>query len=142
MKINRKGSAQWQGGIKDGKGRLSTQSGALDNQPYGFNTRFEDQPGTNPEELLAAAHAGCFTMALSKILGDAGLTADQLETQATVTLEKVGEGFSITAVHLELRAKVPEADDAKFQELAALAKANCPVSKLFRADITLDAVLA
>lgn len=142
MKINRKGSAQWQGGIKDGKGRLSTQSGALDNQPYGFNTRFEDQPGTNPEELLAAAHAGCFTMALSKILGDAGLTADQLETQATVTLEKVGEGFSITAVHLELRARVPEADDAKFQELAALAKANCPVSKLFRADITLDAVLA
>lgn len=142
MKINRNGSAQWQGGIKDGKGRLSTQSGALDNQPYGFNTRFEDQPGTNPEELLAAAHAGCFTMALSKILGDAGLTADQLETQATVTLEKVGEGFSITAVHLELRAKVPEADDAKFQELAALAKANCPVSKLFRADITLDAVLA
>ncbi len=141
MKINRKGSAQWQGGIRDGKGSVSTQSGALKDQPYGFNTRFEDQPGTNPEELLAAAHAGCFTMALSKILGDAGLTAEQLHTSARVTLEKQGEGFAITAVHLELRAKVPGADDDAFQKLAGMAKANCPVSKLFNAEISLDAAL-
>ncbi len=141
MKINRKGSAQWQGGIRDGKGSVSTQSGALKDQPYGFNTRFEDQPGTNPEELLAAAHAGCFTMALSKILGDAGLTAEQLDTSARVTLEKQGEGFAITAVHLELRAKVPGADDDAFQKLAGMAKANCPVSKLFNAEISLDAAL-
>lgn len=141
MKINRKGSAQWQGGIKDGKGSLSTQSGALEDYPYGFTSRFEGQPGSNPEELLAAAHAGCFTMALSKILGDAGLTAEQMNTTATVTLEKVGEGFEITAVHLELRARMPGADDTAFQELAAKAKANCPVSKLFKADITLDAAL-
>lgn len=141
MKINRKGSARWQGGIKEGKGSLSTQSGALQDHPYGFGSRFEGQSGTNPEELLAAAHAGCFTMALSKILGDAGLTADQMDTKATVVLEKVGEGFAITAVHLELRAQVPGADDAKFQELAGVAKANCPVSKLFDTEITLDAVL-
>ncbi len=141
MKINRKGSAQWQGGIRDGKGSVSTQSGALKDQPYGFNTRFENQPGTNPEELLAAAHAGCFTMALSKILGDAGLTAEQLDTTARVTLEKQGEGFAITAVHLELRAKVPGADDEAFQKLAGMAKANCPVSKLFNAEISLDAAL-
>lgn len=141
MKINRKGSAQWQGGIKDGKGSLSTQSGALQGYPYGFASRFEGQAGSNPEELLAAAHAGCFTMALSLILGEAGFTAEQMDTQATVTLEKGEAGFSITAVHLELKAKVPGADDAAFQELAAKAKANCPVSKLFKADITLDAAL-
>ena len=128
-------------GIKDGKGSLSTQSGALQDYPYGFTSRFEGQPGSNPEELLAAAHAGCFTMALSKILGDAQLTAEQMNTTATVSLEKQGEGFAITAVHLELKAKVPGASDADFQELAATAKANCPVSKLFKADITLDAAL-
>jgi osmotically inducible protein OsmC len=141
MKINRKGSAQWQGGIRDGKGSLSTQSGALQDQRYGFTSRFEGEAGTNPEELLAAAHAGCFTMALSKILGDAQLTAEQLNTTATVSLEKQGEGFAITAVHLELQARVPGASDADFQELAAKAKANCPVSKLFNAEISLDAAL-
>lgn len=141
MKINRKGSAQWRGGIKDGKGALSTQSGALQAYPYGFSSRFEGQPGTNPEELLAAAHAGCFTMALSLILGEAQLTAEQMDTTATVTLEKGESGFSITAVHLELKARVPGATDAAFQELAAKAKAGCPVSKLFKAEITLDASL-
>lgn len=141
MKINRKGSAQWQGGIKDGKGSLSTQSGALKDYPYGFSSRFEGQPGSNPEELLAAAHAGCFTMALSLILGEAQLTAERMDTQATVTLEKGEAGFAITAVHLELRANVPGAEDTVFQQLAAKAKANCPVSKLFKADITLDAAL-
>lgn len=141
MKINRTGSAKWSGGIKDGIGSLTTQSGALDGYPYGFTSRFEGKPGSNPEELLAAAHAGCFTMALSLILGEAQLTAEQMNTTATVTLEKGDDGFVITAVHLVLRAKVPGADDAVFQELSAKAKANCPVSKLFKADITLDAAL-
>jgi osmotically inducible protein OsmC len=139
MKITRKGSAVWQGTIKEGKGTISTQSGALSDQPYGFNTRFEDAAGTNPEELIGAAHAGCFTMALSKILGDNGLTAERMETSAAVTLEKVGEGFEITAIHLSLEGKVPGADAAKLEELAGVAKANCPVSKLLKAKITLDA---
>ena len=129
------------GGIKDGKGSVSTESGALESYPYGFASRFEGKPGTNPEELLAAAHAGCFTMALSLILGEAKLTAEQMDTSAKVTLEKVADGFSITAVHLTLKAKVPGADDAQFQELAAKAKAGCPVSKLFNTKITLDATL-
>jgi len=141
MQINRSGSAAWQGGIKDGKGSVSTESGALESYPYGFASRFEGKPGTNPEELLAAAHAGCFTMALSLILGEAKLTAEQMDTSAKVTLEKVADGFSITAVHLTLKAKVPGADDAQFQELAAKAKAGCPVSKLFNTKITLDATL-
>jgi len=141
MQINRSGSAAWQGGIKDGKGSVSTESGALKDYPYGFASRFEGKPGTNPEELLAAAHAGCFTMALSLILGEAKLTAEQMDTSAKVTLEKVPDGFSITAVHLTLKAKVPGADDAQFQELAAKAKAGCPVSKLFNTRITLDATL-
>ena len=135
------GSAKWSGGIKDGKGAISTRSGSLADYPYGFASRFEGKPGTNPEELIGAAHAGCFTMALSLILGEAGLTADQLETKAEVTLEKVPDGFSITAVHLTLRGKVPGADEAKFQELAAKAKVGCPVSKLLKAEITLDAQL-
>ena len=135
------GSAVWSGGIKDGKGALTTQSGALNDQPYGFASRFEGKPGTNPEELIGAAHAGCFTMALSLILGEAKLTAEKMETKAEVTLEKVPDGFAITAVHLTLRAKIPGADDAQFQELAGKAKAGCPVSKLLKADITLDAVL-
>ena len=135
------GSAVWSGGLKDGKGAISTQSGALKDQPYGFATRFEDKPGTNPEELLGAAHAGCFTMALSNILGEAGLKADRMETKADVTLEKQGEGFAITSVHLALSAKVPGADKAKFEELAAKVKAGCPVSKLFNTNITLDAKL-
>jgi lipoyl-dependent peroxiredoxin len=141
MAIKRSGSASWSGGLKDGKGSLSTQSGALKDQPYGFATRFEDKPGTNPEELLGAAHAGCFTMALSNILGEAGLTAERMETKADVTLEKLDTGFTITAVHLTLKAKIPGADAAKFKELADKAKAGCPVSKLFKANITLDARL-
>ncbi len=141
MKINRKGSAEWSGGIKDGRGLISTESGALAGHPYGFASRFEGQRGTNPEELIAAAHAGCFTMALSKILGEAGLTADKMETTATVALEKVGEGFAIPSVHLMLSAKIPGADQATFKELAAKAKAGCPVSKLLKAEITLDAKL-
>jgi osmotically inducible protein OsmC len=133
------GSAAWSGGIKDGKGSISTKSGALQAYPYGFASRFEGKPGSNPEELIGAAHAACFTMALSLILGEAGLTVERMETTAEVTLDKVSDGFAITAVHLTLEAKIPGADDARFQELAAKAKAGCPVSKLLKADITLDA---
>ena len=136
------GTAVWHGGLKDGKGAISTKSGALNAYPYGFASRFEGKPGTNPEELIGAAHAGCFTMALSLILGEAGLTAEEMNTKADVTLEKLADGFAITKVHLTLRAKIPGCDDAKFQELAAKAKAGCPVSKLLKADITLDASLA
>ena len=135
------GSAVWSGGLKDGKGAISTKSGALKDYPYGFASRFEGKPGTNPEELIGAAHAGCFTMALSLILGETNLKADKMETQADVTLEKVPDGFAITRVHLTLKAKIPGVDNAKFQELAAKAKAGCPVSKLFKANITLDATL-
>lgn len=135
------GSAVWSGGIKDGKGAISTKSGALKDYPYGFSSRFEGKPGTNPEELIGAAHAGCFTMALSLMLGEAKLTAEKMETQADVTLEKQADGFAITAIHLTLKAKIPGADDAKFQELAAKAKAVCPISKLFNTKITLDASL-
>ena len=135
------GSAVWQGGIKDGKGAISTKSGALQDSPYGFSSRFEGKPGTNPEELIGAAHAGCFTMALSLILGEAGLTAERMETRADVTLDKEGDGFAIKTVHLTLKAKVPGADRAKFEELAGKAKAGCPVSKLLKAEITLDATL-
>ena len=141
MKINRNGSATWKGGIKDGIGSISSESGALKAYPYGFASRFEGKPGTNPEELLAAAHAGCFTMALSLILGEAKLVAEQMDTSARVSLEKVDDGYSITAVHLTLKAKVPGTDNATFQALAAKAKAGCPVSKLFKADITLEATL-
>ena len=138
-KFNRTASAAWSGGLKDGKGSISTESGALSAYPYGFGARFEDKRGTNPEELLGAAHAGCFTMALSLILGEAGLTATQMDTSARVTLEQVEGGFAITAVHLTLKAKIPGADQAKFAELAGKAKAGCPVSKVLNADITLDA---
>ena len=141
MKIQRTGSATWKGGIKDGKGTISTESGALKAHPYGFASRFEGMPGTNPEELLGAAHAGCFTMALSKILQEAKLTAEHLETSARVALEQVEGGFAITAVHLSLRAKVPGADPATFEALAAKAKAGCPVSKVLKAAITMDAEL-
>ena len=134
-------SAHWQGGLKDGKGTISTQSGVLSNSPYGFNTRFEDQPGTNPEELIGAAHAGCFSMALSKELGDAGMTAESIETKAEVTLDKVDGGFAITAVHLSLRAKIPGADRAAFEQAVETAKNGCPVSKVLNAEITLEAVL-
>ncbi|MGC9964330.1 MAG: OsmC family protein [Syntrophobacteraceae bacterium] len=141
MKINRHGSALWRGGIKDGKGAISTESGALKAYPYGFASRFEGMPGTNPEELIAAAHAGCFTMALSLILGEAKLVAEQMETTAMVTLEQVEGGYAITAVHLRLRAKIPGADQETFEKLSGMAKAGCPVSKLLKAEITLDAVL-
>nr|WP_275685526.1 OsmC family protein [Scleromatobacter humisilvae] len=137
----RTGSAAWQGDIKDGKGAISTQSGALQTYPYGFSSRFDGLPGTNPEELIAAAHAGCFTMALSLILGEAKLTATQMATVAEVTLESVAAGFAITAVHLRLKATVPGADQATFDALVAAAKANCPVSKVLNASITLDAEL-
>src|SRR5216684_115421 len=141
MKITRTGSAAWQGGIKDGKGSLSTESGALKAYPYGFASRFEGQRGSNPEELIAAAHASCFTMALSLMLSEAKLTAEQMNTSAEVTLEQVEGGFAITAVHLTLKAKIPGADQATFEKLAAKAKAGCPVSKLLKAEITLEATL-
>src|SRR3984893_1998295 len=135
------GSVKWHGGIRDGKGAISTKSGALTDYPYGFASRFEGKPGSNPEELIGAAHAACFTMALSLILGEAKLTAEHMETKADVTLEKQGDGFAITSVHLALNAKIPGADNAKFQELAGMAKAGCPVSKLLNTKITLDATL-
>ena len=141
MKINRKGSASWSGGLKDGKGTISTESGALAGQPYGFAMRFEGVKGTNPEELIGAAHAGCFTMALSNILGKANLTATKMDTTATVTLEQKDGGFAITAIHLDLKAQIPGTDQKKFEELAKSAKENCPVSKLMKAEITLDAKL-
>jgi osmotically inducible protein OsmC len=135
------GSAVWSGGIKDGRGAISTRSGALKDYPYGFSSRFEGKPGTNPEELVAAAHAACFTMALSLILGEAGLKADRMETTAEVTLDKVDDGFAITSSHLTLNARIPGATNEKFQELADKAKAGCPVSKVLNAEITLDATL-
>lgn len=141
MTIKKTASAHWQGGIKDGKGRISTQSGALQDQPYGFNTRFEEQPGTNPEELIGAAHAGCFSMALSKELEERGMLAESIETQAEVWLEKEASGFRISAVHLSLRAKVPGADRDKFEEAVETAKTGCPVSKLLNAEISLQVTL-
>jgi osmotically inducible protein OsmC len=135
------GTAKWQGGLKDGKGALSTKSGALNEYPYGFASRFEGKPGSNPEELIGAAHAGCFTMALSLILGEAGYTATEMNTKAEVTLEKQGDGFAITKSHLTLRAKIPGIDDAKFKELAGMAEKGCPVSKVLKAEISLDAAL-
>jgi osmotically inducible protein OsmC len=135
------GSAVWKGGLKDGKGAITTKSGALKDYPYGFASRFEGKPGTNPEELIGAAHAGCFTMALSLILGEAGFTAEQMDTKAEVTLEKQGDGFAITRSHLTLRAKIPGIDEAKFKELAGMAEKGCPVSKVLKAEITLDAAL-
>jgi lipoyl-dependent peroxiredoxin len=140
--MKRRGTAAWQGGFKDGQGSISTESGALRAYPYGFASRFEGHAGTNPEELIGAAHAGCFTMALSLILGEAGFTADEMNTSAQVTLEQQSDGFAITAIALTLKAKIPNIDDAKFQELTAKAKAGCPVSKLLKANITLDAKLA
>ncbi|MBM3109912.1 OsmC family protein [Pseudomonas sp. P66] len=134
-------SAVWEGGLKDGKGQISTESGALEANPYGFNTRFEGQPGTNPEELIGAAHAGCFSMALSMLLGEAGFTAERIDTTAEVTLDKQPDGFAITAVHLILKAKVPGASEEQFKEVANKAKAGCPVSKVLNATISLDATL-
>ena len=136
------GTAKWQGGLKDGIGAISTKSGALNAYPYGFAARFEGKPGTNPEELIGAAHAGCFTMALSLILGEAGFTATEMNTKAEITLEKKDDGFAITKSHLTLRAKIPGIDDAKFKELAGKAEKGCPVSKVLNCEISLDAALA
>lgn len=135
------GSAHWEGTVKEGKGQISTESGALDAQPYGFNNRFEDEPGSNPEELIGAAHAACFSMALSLQLGEAGLSAESIDTKATVKLEKDNGGFAIPAIHLDLRARIPGADKATFEAAANAAKEGCPVSKLFNADITLSSQL-
>ena len=135
------GTAKWQGGLKDGKGAISTKSGALADYPYGFASRFEGKPGTNPEELIGAAHAGCFTMALSLILGEAGFTAEQMDTRAEITLVKQDDGFAITKSALTLRAKIPGITADKFKELTGMAEKGCPVSKLLKAEITLDASL-
>ncbi|MCP9340143.1 OsmC family protein [Stutzerimonas xanthomarina] len=134
-------SAVWQGDLKSGKGTISTESGALKENPYGFNTRFEGAPGTNPEELIGAAHAGCFSMALSMMLGQAGLTADRINTTAEVTLDKDDQGFAITAIALTLKAKVPGADNEQFQQIANQAKEGCPVSRVLNAQISLNATL-
>ncbi|AZZ47248.1 OsmC family peroxiredoxin [Pseudomonas sp. Choline-3u-10] len=134
-------SAVWQGDLKSGKGTISTESGALKDNPYGFNTRFEGAPGTNPEELIGAAHAGCFSMALSMMLGQAGLTAERINTTAEVTLDKDDKGFSITAIALTLKAKVPGTDNEQFQQIANQAKEGCPVSRVLNAQISLDATL-
>jgi osmotically inducible protein OsmC len=139
--MQRKASAVWQGDLKAGKGTLSTDSGVLKQTPYSFHSRFESGIGTNPEELLAAAHAGCFTMALSAQLGGAGIVAQKLETTATITLDKVGDGFSITKSHLDLVATIPGADKAKFDAAVKAAETGCPVSKLFKAEITVSAKL-
>ena len=135
--MKRTASAVWQGDLKKGQGTLSTQSGVLNKTQYSFATRFENGIGTNPEELIAAAHAGCFTMALSKFLGDAGLTPEELSTRATLTLEQVEGNWSITAIHLDLSGRVPGIDAAKFAAIADQAKAGCPVSRVLKADITL-----
>lgn len=140
--MQRKASAVWKGGLKDGKGTVSSGSGVLRDTPYSFSTRFEDKPGTNPEELIAAAHAGCFSMALSGQLGGAGMTADSIDTQATLTMEKLDAGWTVTKVHLDVTARIPNADKAKFEEAANNAKAGCPISRLLKAEITMDAKLA
>ncbi len=139
--MQRNASAHWTGGLKDGKGAITSASGVLSNTPYSFSTRFEGQPGTNPEELIAAAHAGCFTMALSGQLGAAGMTAESLDTTATVTMEKLEAGFTVTSIHLAVRAKIPGADKAKFDLAAKNAKEGCPISRLLNTKITMDAQL-
>jgi len=139
--MKRKASAQWQGGLKDGKGTISTDSGVLSDTQYSFSTRFEEGRGTNPEELIAAAHAGCFSMALSGQLGGAGLTAESIDTTATVTMEKLDAGWTVSKVHLDVTAKIPGADEQAFQTAANNAKAGCPISRLLKAEITMDAKL-
>lgn len=139
--MKRTASAVWTGDLKSGKGRLTTQSGVLDGKTYGFKTRFEDEPGTNPEELIGAAHAGCYAMALSMILGEKDLTPEVINAQADVTIEEAGGDFTITKSHLTVRAKVPGASEADFKQAAEAAKTGCPVSRVLKADITLDAAL-
>lgn len=139
--MDRNASAHWEGGIKDGQGSVSSESGVLDARPYNFSQRFEDAKGTNPEELIGAAHASCFSMALSLVLGEAGFTADAIDTQAKVTIQECDGGFEIPSIHLDVTATVPGADDAAFQQAAEGAKEGCPVSKLFNAKITMSATL-
>jgi osmotically inducible protein OsmC len=139
--MKRSASAVWTGGLKDGKGTVSTESGTLSDVPYNFRMRFESEKGTNPEELIAAAHAACFSMALSKILGDAGMKAESIDTKATVSLDQVEGGFAVTSSALETRVRIPNADKAAFQKAADAAKSGCPVSKLLNAKITLEATL-
>ena len=139
--MRRHASAIWQGDLKSGKGSISSESGALEARPYSFSTRFESERGTNPEELIAAAHAGCYSMALSHELAGAGLNPTSVETKATVTLVQVEGGFAISKVHLDVVAKVPGADQARFDEIAAAAKTGCPVSKVLKAEITMAATL-
>jgi lipoyl-dependent peroxiredoxin len=137
----RKASAVWKGSLKEGKGTISSESGVLSNSPYSFSTRFENAKGTNPEELIAAAHAGCFTMALSAQLGTAGITPESLETTASLTLDKLDAGWSITKIHLDVAARIPGVDKAAFDKAAENAKAGCPVSRLLKAEITMTARL-
>jgi osmotically inducible protein OsmC len=141
MSMQRKASAVWKGGLKDGKGTVSSASGILSNTPYSFSTRFENAPGTNPEELIAAAHAACFSMALSAQLSGANLTPESISTSATLTMEKLDAGWTITAVHLDVAARVPKADQAAFNTAAENAKSGCPVSKVLKAQITMNARL-
>ncbi len=139
--MQKKASAIWIGDLKTGKGSISTETGVLSNAPYGFTARFENGPGTNPEELIGAAHAGCFSMALSAQLGNANLKADKIETAATVTMDKLDQGWTVTAVHLDVKAKIPGADQAAFEKAANDAKAGCPISRLLNAKITMNAQL-
>ncbi|NOT35083.1 MAG: OsmC family protein [Candidatus Eisenbacteria bacterium] len=140
--FQRKASARWTGGLKDGKGLVSSASGVLKETPYSFTTRFDNEPGTNPEELIAAAHAGCFSMALSGVLGESNLRADTIDTLATVTMEKTDAGWTLTRVLLDVTARVPGASAEAFAEAAAKAKVGCPISRVLRSEITLDAKLA
>lgn len=139
--ITRTGSAKWEGGLKEGKGQVSTKSGALDAQPYGFNTRFEDKPGTNPEELVGAAHASCFSMALAMMLEQEGITGVSIQTTSDISMDKEGDGFAIKKAHLTTTITA-DADEAKVMEVAEKAKAGCPISKLLNAEITMDASVA
>jgi osmotically inducible protein OsmC len=137
--MNRKASAVWRGGLKDGKGTISTDSGTLKDTQYSFTTRFENGVGTNPEELIAAAHAGCFSMAFSAELGKVGLTPESISTTATVSLENTKDGFTVTESHLDVTVKVPGADKNKVLEIANGAKAGCPISRVLNAKVTMDA---
>ena len=139
--MERKATAAWQGGLKDGKGTLTTDSKVLSYTPYTYGTRFEGSPGTNPEELLGAAHAGCFTMALSAQLAEAGIRSERIETKATITLEKLDSGFAITRSHLDVSVRAPGAERARFEQAAEKAKTGCPMSKVLRAEISMDARL-
>ena len=141
MGVKRSASAAWSGGLKDGKGTVSTESGVLSDVSYNFSKRFENEKGTNPEELIAAAHAACFSMALSLFLGDAGMTAESIETKATVSLDQVGGGFAVTSSHLQTTVKIPNADEVAFQKAVETAKSGCPISKLLNTAITMDAKL-